>query len=180
MFEPFNQLMMDDLQNTLSHHSEEPWQKHDTDRLRMRVEEVLPKVMYCLQPAVRSSIYSFDLDGDDNLTETILKSIYDGTDLFMLLIVKVVFLYISARKKAIDHRNIEYLHESSDNSTRNENSDGETEAIKKAIKDASKNHREKRMLLNGQVLKLALNWNCLEVAKDLVVRGSIENITVSS
>ena len=33
--------------------------------------------------------------------------------------------------------------------------------------------------LDVQMLRLALQWNCLEVAKDLIVRASIENIDVS-
>ena len=33
--------------------------------------------------------------------------------------------------------------------------------------------------LDVQMLRLALQWSYLEVAKDLIVRGSIENIDVS-
>jgi hypothetical protein len=83
MFAQFEDEMKKDLRRTLSHHNEEPWQKDDKKRLEEKVEDVLPHVKYCLQPAIRSNIFSFDLDGDGNLSDTILKSIYDGNCRFV-------------------------------------------------------------------------------------------------
>lgn len=51
--------------------------------------------------------------------------------------------------------------------------------MKKMRKDNDKRHREERKLHNAEMVKLALEWNCLEVVKDLVVRGSIDNIEVN-
>lgn len=44
--------------------------------------------------------------------------------------------------------------------------------------DFSKKRDDDRTLHDKQMLTLALQWNCLEVAKELIVRGSIENIEV--
>jgi hypothetical protein len=38
-------------------------------------DDLIKQVMYCLQPAVRSDITVFNLNSDDDLSETILKSI---------------------------------------------------------------------------------------------------------
>jgi hypothetical protein len=203
MFKFFAEDMTNDLRRTLSHHNEEPWQTNDKKRLDKRVNDVLPKVMYCLQPAVRSSISSFALDGDGNLTDTILKSIYDGICLVFPITTRPVISCILARKKVIDQRDNkgrreidDYIKRNSDsnyqkeeteqrlridgNVKRTTNSNHQSGKKEKMNREVDEKHRAQRMELNKQMLNLALEWNSLEVVKDLVVRGSIENITVST
>ncbi len=84
MFEGYKDNISKDLRHVLSHQSEELWQTNKPERLNNRVKKVLPYVMYCLQPAVRSDISFFDLNGDNNLTDTILKSVYYGNHHFYL------------------------------------------------------------------------------------------------
>lgn len=97
MFQSFEGDMKTELRRTLSHHSEEVWQKDDQERLDERVNDGLCYVRYCLQPAVRSSIFSFDLNSDGDLADAILKSIYQGIKIlshFFFHICKIVILYI--------------------------------------------------------------------------------------
>ncbi len=84
MFERCKDDIIKDLRHVLSHQSEELWQTNKPERLEKRVKKVLPCVLYCLQPVVRSDISFFDLNGDDNLTDAVLRSIYHGNRHFYL------------------------------------------------------------------------------------------------
>jgi len=55
----------------------------------------------------------------------------------------------------------------------------EKEAQKMFKKDNSRKRIEDRREHDKQMLTLALKWNCLEVAKELIIRGSIEDMSVS-
>jgi hypothetical protein len=102
-----------------------------------------------------------------------------------------MILYILASKKMIDQFNVEHRKKIDDFITRNTDSNNQIEREEKGkdqtkrkkeekmYGDADDEHSQKRLLHNRLMLKLALDWNCLEVAKDLIIRGSIENITVS-
>ena len=53
--------------------------KPSTDDARSKkIELVLAQTMYCLQPAVRSGISVFNLNSDNDLSETIFRSICKG------------------------------------------------------------------------------------------------------
>jgi hypothetical protein len=55
----------------------------------------------------------------------------------------------------------------------------EKETQKMFEKDNSHKRIEDRREHDKQMLTLALQWNCLEVAKELIIRGSIEDMSVS-
>jgi hypothetical protein len=61
MFEKYEGQIKEDLENIII--------KDPVDKNLIR------QVMYCLQPAVRSDITIFNLNSDDDLSDTILKSI---------------------------------------------------------------------------------------------------------
>jgi hypothetical protein len=61
MFEKYKGQLKEDLKNIIINDSVN--------------EDLIKQVMYCLQPAVRSDITIFNLNSDDDLSETILKSI---------------------------------------------------------------------------------------------------------
>ncbi len=116
-----------------------------------------------------------------------------------------MILYILASKKIIDQSNAKHRKiikdfitrntdssdqiesdekkstDSNDQKKRNENEKDQTKRKKeeKMDRDADFEHSQKRLLHNHRMLELAIDWNCLEVAKNLIIRGSIENITVS-
>ncbi|CAF0987789.1 unnamed protein product [Adineta ricciae] len=133
LVKPYEKNMRVDLRRTLTHHSEEPWQWDDQERLKKNVDKIWYNVLFCLQPSMRSNLFQFHLAANDDLTNTLLRTIY------------------RVRRKTID-------------SVHSQNS-------------ADRNAVDKRNL-DVQMLRLALQWNCLEVAKDLIVRGSIENINL--
>lgn len=61
-------------------HDDDPYKRKpkkptENDKLSEKMETILDQAMYCLQPAVRSSIDVFNLDSDENLSETIFRSI---------------------------------------------------------------------------------------------------------
>jgi hypothetical protein len=45
------------------------------DKRSKKIDAALSQVMYCLQPAVRSGIAVFNLNSDNNLSETIFRCI---------------------------------------------------------------------------------------------------------
>ncbi len=55
----------------------------------------------------------------------------------------------------------------------------EKEAQKTFEEDNSHKRTEDRREHDKQMLTLALKWNCLEVAKELIIRGSIDDMSVS-
>ncbi|CAF1505520.1 unnamed protein product, partial [Rotaria sordida] len=59
--------------------------------------------------------------------------------------------------------------------TTNSNVDMEKKE-KQMYEKADKLHSDDCLILNREMLSLALEWNCLETARDLIIRGSIENI----
>ncbi|UJR16633.1 hypothetical protein I4U23_003533 [Adineta vaga] len=144
MFKLFAEDIRKDLRQTLKHNSEEPWQWNDDKRLEKRVDSIWHHVLFCLQPAIRSNIFQFNLTGNDDLMDTLLRTIYH------------------VRRKTIHS---DFKHPSGNN--------------EKLQEDQKKKYTDARKNLDQQMLRLALQWNCLEVAKDLIVRGSIENIDLA-
>ena len=68
-----------DLKGIISH-DDDPYKRKrkkqtEKDEFSTKMETILDQTMYCLQPAVRSSIDVFNLDSDENLSETIFRSI---------------------------------------------------------------------------------------------------------
>lgn len=50
---------------------------------------------------------------------------------------------------------------------------------KQAVSQAQVN-RKTRISQRTELLELAMNWNCIDVAKELILKNSLENIIVSS
>ena len=62
------------------------------DERSKKIATVLAQTMYCLQPAVRSGISVFDLNSDNNLSETIFRSICKGKSIELTVSLKIKFL----------------------------------------------------------------------------------------
>jgi hypothetical protein len=178
MFERCKDDIAKDLKHVLTHKSEELWQTNKPKRLQERVEKILRRVMYCLQPAVSSNISCFDLNGDDKLTDAILRRVYYGNLYFFLISNNSIqdYFCILARKKYIDDSDTK--RRDYDENKQTTGTSNAKEAQMTSDEDFSKKRDDDRTLHDKQMLTLALQWNCLEVAKELIVRGSIENIKV--
>ena len=50
---------------------------------------------------------------------------------------------------------------------------------KQAVSQAQAN-KKTRISQRTELLELAMNWNCIDVAKELILKNSLENILVSS
>ena len=79
MFKKYDEKLRKDLEGIVSHDDDpyKPKRKRQSmkeDRSE-KIKTTVAQVMYCLQPAVRSGIAVFDLDSDDNLSQTIFRSI---------------------------------------------------------------------------------------------------------
>lgn len=82
LFKPYKEQLEKDLDAIVSHDEESLKAKrkkqtsdNSTDKRTEKINAALIQVMYCLQPAVRSSIAVFNLNSDENLSETIFRTI---------------------------------------------------------------------------------------------------------
>lgn len=66
LFQQHQNLLEEDVKNNFF-----PTEKSNSQS----VKQLTKQILYCLQPAVRSDITIFDISSDDNLSETILRSI---------------------------------------------------------------------------------------------------------
>ncbi len=82
MFSKYSEQLRKDLDAIVSHDDDSNKSKRKSvlsnnpkDSRNKKLDIVLGQVMYCLQPAVRSGIAVFNLNSDNNLSETIFRSI---------------------------------------------------------------------------------------------------------
>ena len=79
MFKKYDEKLRKDLEGIVSHDDDLYKRKRKRQSIKEdrpeKIKTTVAQVMYCLQPAVRSGIAVFDLDSDDNLSETIFRSI---------------------------------------------------------------------------------------------------------
>ncbi|CAF1094081.1 unnamed protein product [Adineta steineri] len=129
IFGKYDERLRKDLQFLISHNDPSKGKKsNDTsnnnskDAKLNKFDELLRQVMFCLQPAVRSGITVFNLNSDDNLSETIFRTV------------------CKSRQKYFER--------------------------KVNDQDAQR----------SQLLQLAMNWDCIDVAKELILQNSLDNI----
>ncbi|CAF4317694.1 unnamed protein product, partial [Adineta steineri] len=121
------------------------------------LDATLRQVMYCLQPAVRSGIAVFNLNSGDNLSETIFRTVCKSRQKYF------------ERKESEQNDAIEILHRKSKPS--------QTPHVKQHHTDSRQNvNRRDQNAQRSQLLQLAMDWDCIDVAKELILQNSLDNI----
>ncbi|CAF1177771.1 unnamed protein product [Rotaria sp. Silwood1] len=164
MFSKYVKQLQTDLSVIMTHDDDSnkkkrkaPSSNSSNDRLSTKLITTLKQVMYCLQPAVRSGITVFNLNSDDNLSETIFRSI------------------CKARQKNFNKN------ENDENNATEENQ-GKLEILpnlqdRELQSSVRQNiHKKDRRTQRSQLLRLAMDWNCIHVAKELILQNSLNNI----
>ncbi|CAF1206439.1 unnamed protein product, partial [Didymodactylos carnosus] len=121
-----------------------------------KVQQAILRVMYCLQPAIRNRITIFNLNDNSDLSDTIFRSIFESRQ---RLLEKLETQQLKKQQKRLGkHQNLNESERNRDLS--------KTKAKNKSEQDVQKQ----------QLLALALDWNCIEVAKELIIQQSLSNI----
>ncbi|CAF1211902.1 unnamed protein product [Didymodactylos carnosus] len=121
-----------------------------------KVQQAILRVMYCLQPAIRNRITIFNLNDNSDLSDTIFRSIFESRQ---RLLEKLETQQLKKQQKQLGkHQNLNESERNRDLS--------KTKAKNKSEQDVQKQ----------QLLALALDWNCIEVAKELIIQQSLSNI----
>ncbi|CAF1449983.1 unnamed protein product [Adineta steineri] len=164
MFESYDERLRKDLQFLLSRNDPSKGKKsNDTsnnnskDPESIRFNKMVQQVMYCLQPAVRSSIAVFNLNSDDNLSETIFRTV------------------CKSRQKYFERK------ESDENETMErslrKSKPQPTPYVKQHHADSRHDvNRRDQNAQRSQLLQLAMDWDCINVAKELILQNSLDNI----
>jgi hypothetical protein len=114
----------------------------------------LAQVMYCLQPSIRWNITLFNLTSENNLSETIFRRISTSKlrNVSCYLIIYSAYEKLSKRKQS--------------------------------EQPGKRNHAQADSKEKGEtvertpLLELAMDWDCIDVAKEFVFQNSLENISV--
>ena len=69
MFKTYAKEIKNDLENTIYFHESKP------NEFEQIIDRLLLKIKYCLQPTVRDNIRVFNLTPNNDLTETVFRSI---------------------------------------------------------------------------------------------------------
>jgi len=131
--------------------------KGSADEITIACEQV----MFCLQPSIRSNITVFNLKSDNDLSDTIFRSIAKCKrinliyfDSFLLFITMCL-----AYEKLLNQKK-----EDEKNATLNN--------------DQYYSKKKDQVIESSPLLELAMDWNCIDVAKEFVLQNSLENIPV--
>ncbi|CAF4055197.1 unnamed protein product, partial [Adineta steineri] len=164
MFESYDERLRKDLQFLLSRNDPSKGKKsNDTsnnnskDPESIKFNKMVQQVMYCLQPAVRSGIAVFNLNSDDNLSETIFRTV------------------CKSRQKYFERK------ESDQNDTMErslrKSKPQPTIHVKQHHADSRHDvNRRDQNAQRSQLLQLAMDWDCINVAKELILQNSLDNI----
>ncbi|CAF1334310.1 unnamed protein product, partial [Rotaria sp. Silwood1] len=135
----------------------QPTTKSNDDPFEKSLNTAVNQVMYCLQSAVRSGITVFDLNTDDDLSATILRSICKSHQKHF------------ENKEKVQNDDIEIklrkFKTSIDSPDRQRQSN-----VREYVNNNSRNAQR------SNLLRLAMNWNCIDVAKELILKSSLNNI----
>ncbi|CAF1525888.1 unnamed protein product, partial [Adineta steineri] len=165
LFQPYKERLEKDLDLLISHDDDLSKGKKSNDisnntskvEKSNKLDETLRQVMYCLQPAVRSGIAVFNLNSDDNLSETIFRTVCKSRQKYF-------------ERKESDQNYMSVRHE--------------TNSKPPLTTDVKRHHANSRQHVNrrdqnaqrSQLLQLAMDWNCIDVAKELILQNSLDNI----
>ncbi|CAF3691904.1 unnamed protein product, partial [Adineta steineri] len=162
IFEKYDERLRKDLQFLISHDDDYSKRKklsstsnnNSKNAKSNKFYAILGQVKYCLRPAVRSGITVFDLNSDDNLSETIFRTV------------------CKSRQKYFESRINDpiKMHE--------------RDTKPQTTVDFEQHHKDSRHHVNrrdqnaqrSQLLQLAMGWDCIDVAKELILQNSLDNI----
>ncbi|CAF0878333.1 unnamed protein product [Adineta steineri] len=166
LFEKYDERLRKDLDLLISHNDESSKRKktgptsnnnNSKGAKSNHLDATLRQVMYCLQPAVRSGIAVFNLNSGDNLSETIFRTVCKSRQKYF------------ERKESEQNDAIEILHRKSKPS--------QTPHVKQHHSDSRQNvNRRDQNAQRSQLLQLAMDWDCIDVAKELILQNSLDNI----
>lgn len=119
-----------------------------SDKLKKVNNEIILMILYCLQPSVRSKMIVLTLDKDEKLPDIILRSIWKCKMLLSFHMNCIVrFLFIDA---AVEN---------------------------KAKQNESDSTKHECLASNfDYLLELAIDWDCINTAKEWIVQDSLDNI----
>ncbi|CAF3783975.1 unnamed protein product [Rotaria socialis] len=113
-------------------------------------------VMFCLQPAVRTHINVFNLNSEAELSEAIIRSI------------------CRSREKVAKLKKDEIKRGRSEKTKSQSKTPDEVHNVQKAIDES--NARQEAMTEGTKLLKLAMRWNCIQVAREFIFQNSLNSI----
>ncbi|CAF3973574.1 unnamed protein product, partial [Rotaria sordida] len=164
MFSEYTTQIETDLQGLIIHeeNSKKKKQKsqpsnNSNDKQSKEFNKLLRQVMYCLQPAVRSGISVFNLNSDNNLSETIFRSI------------------CKSRQKYFERKETDQ-NDAIDTNQRKFKPPLNLQDKKRQANARQNVHKKDRNAQRSQLLLLAMDWNCIDVAKELILQNSLDNI----
>jgi hypothetical protein len=131
-------------------------QKNNNSTDEKQKKNLCEQVMFCLQPAVRSNITVFNLNSDNDLSETIFRCISKCKSYHFLYFDPYSSVYVAYQKLW--------------NKKKNETPDRSN--------DVQFDSKGKEQIERELLLQLAMDWDYIDIAKDFVFENSFENITV--
>ncbi|CAF4924916.1 unnamed protein product, partial [Rotaria sp. Silwood1] len=120
-----------------------------------QIDELMNRIMYCLQPAIRSRLTVFSLNSGVNLTETIFRSICRSRQTIAKM--KLYSSNIKVKTK------------------REDMPDDERHNMDETI-DRHDILKKEQKIERKRLLTLAMNWNCIHIAKEFIFQNSLDNI----
>ncbi|CAF3378524.1 unnamed protein product, partial [Rotaria sp. Silwood2] len=127
------------------------------DRRSNKLDITLSQVMYCLQPAVRSNISVFNLNSDNDLSETIFRSICKSRQKYF-------------KRKENDQNDAIDMYQRKFKPPPNSQDKKRQSSARQNVNKKDQNAQRSQLLL------LAMDWNCIDVAKELILQNSLDNI----
>ncbi|CAF1153213.1 unnamed protein product [Rotaria sordida] len=162
MFQPnkYSERLKKDVENTFfrkdnsEEESQKIKQKHNENDKNKQINELINRIMYCLQPAIRTRLTVFSLNSDANLTETIFRSICRSRQTIAKMKLYSSNIQVETKQPDIpnDERNIMY--ETRDYDIR----------------------KKEQKIDRIRLLKLAMSWDCIDIAKEFIFQNSLDNI----
>ncbi|UJR22717.1 hypothetical protein I4U23_025751 [Adineta vaga] len=163
-FSRYEERLQKDLHTLLSHEDDSRKRDQTTNSNHTNgnlfgndFKKVLHQVMYCLQPAVRSGISIFNLSSDNNLSETIFRSICKSQQNYF------------ERKESDQVDAMEKRH-------RRSKPPLTLETVQRHTTTNRNVHQRDQTAQRSDLLLLAMDWNCIEVAKELILQNSLDKI----
>ncbi|CAF4917950.1 unnamed protein product [Rotaria sp. Silwood1] len=117
------------------------------DDKQNNMNKLLDQVMFCLQPAIRTHLTIFNLNSDIHLSEKIFQSICCSRE-------KLANIRENERLQKLDTRSCN----------------------KEDFKIMFRRNEIERKIEKTKLLRLAMKWNSIQIAKDFIFQNSLDNI----
>ncbi|CAF3415902.1 unnamed protein product [Rotaria sp. Silwood2] len=121
------------------------------------IKDLLKKVMFCLQPSMRSHLTVFNLNSDTDLSSTIFRSICRSREILTKLKELERNDEIEMNKQLLKKSNL-----------KDKIIDEHTNNLKIMKKDQDAERT--------RLLYLAMQWNSIDIAREFIFRNSLDNI----